>query len=135
MAGSKFFPQSPVVVIRVPSTPNEAYAAGYRDGFRDGQFVGPKVKAGGDRVAVICNDVCAQFGLTKAELTGNRRNYMHVHARRMAALRMSEELGMSLPMIGRILRKDHTTILRAIRRARGQETRRNKTPVAPVVLP
>lgn len=145
MHGSKFFEQPRTVIVRLPPSPAqvnaikadvipEAYAAGYRDGFRDGQLVGPEVNTAGDRVAAICNDVCARFGITKAELTGRRHLPLHVDARRVAALRMAEELGMSLPQIGRILHKDHTTILHAIRRARGEETRRNKKPLPSVAV-
>lgn len=64
------------------------------------------------RIAAEC---AAEEGSTVEELKGPRRAASIVRGRQKAWWRMSRELGMSLPAIGRRMNRDHTTILWGIR--------------------
>lgn len=62
----------------------------------------------------ILREVAAATGTTPAALTGQSRIQKIAHARQIAchAMRMQ---GMSLEQIGRVVNRDHTTVIHAIR--------------------
>jgi hypothetical protein len=64
----------------------------------------------------IIREVAAQHGFSAAELIGPRRQVQLVAARFEAMWRIkTERPDMSLPMIGRLFHRDHTTILHGTR--------------------
>ena len=58
--------------------------------------------------------VCAQHGLTKADLIGRSR-CLPINRARQEAYYELRAIGLSLPRIGQILHRDHTTIMSGIR--------------------
>lgn len=78
--------------------------------------------------AKIINEVAAKHKVSAGEIKGPRRNRYIVAARFEAILRIHRELPhMSLPQIGRVFNRDHTSILHAIRKygaqAEGEATK------------
>lgn len=63
----------------------------------------------------IIDRVASVFGVSYGEIVGQRRN-RHVVAARHAAIQAVVEArpDMTLPMVGRIFNKDHTTIMHAL---------------------
>jgi hypothetical protein len=61
-------------------------------------------------------EVAAKHGLTVAELMGHSHRRGIVAARQEASYRAAAETKLSYPQIGRLLNRDHTTILHGIRR-------------------
>jgi chromosomal replication initiation ATPase DnaA len=59
------------------------------------------------------------FGLTRMDMLGAGRSALHVGARTYASVRLRTELGLSLILIGRLLNRDHTSILNLLRKAEG----------------
>lgn len=68
--------------------------------------------------AEIMDAVAQITGYSVAQLVGERRDGPVVTARWAAILLCRERLACSLPFLGRIFRRDHTTILHALRRGR-----------------
>lgn len=65
----------------------------------------------------IMREVSEKHEMTIRQMKGDSRKIRFVKARQEAAYRLRLELGYSLPQIGRLLgKRDHTTILHAIRR-------------------
>ena len=65
----------------------------------------------------IMREVSEKHEMTIRQMKGDSRKFRFVKARQEAAYRLRLELGYSLPQIGRLLgKRDHTTILHAIRR-------------------
>ena len=60
--------------------------------------------------------VAKEHGVTVAEIVGHRRSTWIVAARWEAIKRVSLETGWSLPRIGRVFDRDHTSVLHALRR-------------------
>ena len=58
----------------------------------------------------IIEKVCNFWGITEEELFGKERTNLYVKARREVS-RELRKLGLSYPSIGKILKKDHTTII------------------------
>jgi chromosomal replication initiator protein len=64
----------------------------------------------------IVHEVATAHGLPDSAIYGYSRRAPVVRARDEASWRVRREMGWSLPKIGRLLRRDHTTVLVAIRR-------------------
>ena len=64
----------------------------------------------------ICEEVAEKHGVTFDDLRGERRQHNLVVARWEAAWRCFSETQNSYPAIGRMLHKDHTTIMNAVKR-------------------
>lgn len=64
----------------------------------------------------ILAEVCAQHGVKRSDVCGDFRFKELVAARRAAAARLCAETSLSLVEIGKLLGKDHTSILMAVRR-------------------
>jgi hypothetical protein len=65
----------------------------------------------------IMREVSEKHEMTIRQMKSDSRKIQFVKARQEAAYRLRLELGYSLPQIGRLLgKRDHTTILHAIRR-------------------
>ena len=62
---------------------------------------------------IIC-EVSLMSGVSVAEIMGHRRPARVVKARHEAIRRVAEETTWSIPRIGQIFNRDHTTILHAI---------------------
>jgi chromosomal replication initiator protein len=62
---------------------------------------------------LIADIVAAQFGLTRGQLLGRRRQRHIVLARHIAMLLAVEMLQASLPQVGRWFHRDHTSVLHA----------------------
>jgi chromosomal replication initiation ATPase DnaA len=63
----------------------------------------------------IINEVATVYGITKADLIGPCRKPATMDARRIAMMRIRNETRLSLPAIGRIFKREHTTVLYNIR--------------------
>jgi chromosomal replication initiation ATPase DnaA len=70
----------------------------------------------GERFADIVTACAAEFGTTREQILGESREAPVVMARFAAMTLGRRLLGYSLPRIGRLLRRDHTTVLHGIRR-------------------
>lgn len=64
----------------------------------------------------IILQVCEEFGLSRSELLGQSRKESLVPARHEACWRIAKATSLSLPHIGSIFNRDHTSILHAIRK-------------------
>ena len=65
------------------------------------------------------DQICAEHGVTFEDIAGPRRTVSIIKPRFLVCRMLRDELGWSLPRIGRLLGgRDHTTILWAVRRAR-----------------
>lgn len=64
----------------------------------------------------ILNNAADFFGVPVAELTGRNRSAKIALPRQIVMYVMREELGASLPQIGQILDRDHTTVIHGIER-------------------
>jgi chromosomal replication initiation ATPase DnaA len=67
------------------------------------------------RVKQIVNDVSERTGISVNDLVSNIRSFSVVLARHEAMATIAKELSMSLPAIGRVFLRDHTTVIYAIR--------------------
>lgn len=67
----------------------------------------------------IIQSTCLLFDITEAELKGGGRARGLIEARCHAVVRMRTELGLSTPSIGRILNRDHTSIINLLRKSDG----------------
>ena len=67
----------------------------------------------------IIAEVAMATGVKRSEIMGGSRVRHIVSARHLAMWRARNETDMSLPAIGRVFRRDHTSILHAIRRMDG----------------
>ena len=66
----------------------------------------------------IIDEEAEREGITGASLAARGSTAIACRARNRAALRMREELGMSLKQIGFYLNRDHSTIIHSIKQAR-----------------
>jgi chromosomal replication initiation ATPase DnaA len=69
---------------------------------------------------------CAQFELGLAELRSPCRDRRHVEARQFAAVRLRSELGLSNAVIGRLINRDHASVVHLRQRAE-RAARRSRT--------
>lgn len=60
--------------------------------------------------------VAAEFGITVEQMRGDYRSTPFVRARHVGMYLAQRVTLRSLPAIGRVFRKDHTTVLNAIRK-------------------
>lgn len=67
--------------------------------------------------AWVIAQVCRERRLAPAQLTGQSRSPDFVDARMRVAVILKRDRGWSLPRIGRLLNRDHTTILHLLRKA------------------
>lgn len=63
-------------------------------------------------------EVCERFGITKAQLLGRCTQKNLVDARESIVVRLTNEFGMSRSAIGRIIKRDHTSVLYLLSRAK-----------------
>lgn len=64
-----------------------------------------------DLVVCIMNDASAKFDVPVDQISGITRVRAHVECRRYVVERLHDELLLSYPKIGRILNRDHTSVL------------------------
>jgi hypothetical protein len=69
----------------------------------------------GEGFGRVASAVAAEFGVTLEDLLGERRHAPIAEARQVAMALGQRCCGYSLPRIGRLLRRDHTTVLHGIR--------------------
>ena len=74
----------------------------------------------------VVRAACLMFGLSLAELRGDGRSWAQVSARQWAAVRLCRELGLSKMHAGRLLNRDHATVINLLCRADGLY--RDRTP-------
>jgi hypothetical protein len=67
--------------------------------------------------------VCSWFDVTEAELTGPGRARHVIQARHMAMLLLRDDLGRSWSEIGRVMHRDHATVMHAVAHARARVER------------
>ena len=67
------------------------------------------------RAESIAYEVASRAGLRVEDLKGANRKRQYSWPRQVAMTRIRRETGLSLPEIGRLFRRDHTTVLHAIR--------------------
>lgn len=82
----------------------------------EGRSAVPVMLPPGERFADIVTACAAEFGVTREQLIGESRQASIVLARFAAMALGHRLLGYSLPRLGRLLRRDHTTVLNGIRR-------------------
>lgn len=73
---------------------------------------------------MIVVDVCAETGVSMEEIFGSDRTRYVAHARQECFLRIRDATELSLPYIGRLFKRDHTTVLHGIRAAENRRSRR-----------
>lgn len=66
--------------------------------------------------AHIIDDTAARHLVTRADIRSDVRADIVIKARREAAWQIARDTDFSLPVIGKMLNKDHTSIIHAIRR-------------------
>ena len=71
----------------------------------------------------IIADIAAANGITPSELMGNCRERKFSWPRQEAMHAMRNELDMPLPQIGRIMNRDHTTVIHGIERVQARAKR------------
>lgn len=64
----------------------------------------------------IIAEVCDHHGVAVKELLSCRRDAFLVRAREEACWRLRDETAMTYPAIGRLLNRDHTSVIAAVRR-------------------
>ena len=94
-----------------------------KDGLRDelenaGILLSPGVRFG--LVNQALSLVAEEFGVTVKQLRGWQR-HTHMARARRAAYAALRHLGLSTPVIGRIMRKDHTTVLHGLYKFRAEQ--------------
>lgn len=72
--------------------------------------LGGRVKELNMKINKVLQQVCEDWGITMDELKGKKRFNWYVKARKIAAYQLSAR-GFSSTSIGKILKKDHSTIL------------------------
>ena len=69
----------------------------------------------------VVDAVCAEMGVTRKEIASPTRGKAHVVIAREWACRCAHDRGLSMAAIGRLLGRDHTSIMAAIARTREVE--------------
>jgi hypothetical protein len=64
----------------------------------------------------ILEEICEEFEISMNDLMSPRRDTLATSARKKAYWRLKNETHWSLPQIGRLMKKDHTTVLHGILR-------------------
>lgn len=70
-------------------------------------------------VTKVQSEVARLYGVTRADVIGRSRSCSATKARMVAMFVVREWTGSSYPEIGRLFRRDHTTVISACRRAAG----------------
>lgn len=70
----------------------------------------------GRPIHAIIAEVCEKYDLTPAQIIGPQRHRFIVIARHEAYYRCAKETPYSLPAIGRVFCRDHTSIMSGIKR-------------------
>lgn len=73
-----------------------------------------------ERFAGVVEACAAEWGVTRQQLLGEGRTGAVLQARQAAMTLAHRLLGYSLPRIGRLVGRDHTTVLHGIRRMTSQ---------------
>ncbi len=69
----------------------------------------------------VVDAVCAEMGVTRKEIASPTRGKANVVLARDWACRCAHDRGLSMAAIGRLLHRDHTSIMAAIARTREAE--------------
>ncbi|MFA7302476.1 MAG: helix-turn-helix domain-containing protein [Candidatus Paceibacterota bacterium] len=72
-----------------------------------------KEKAEKDAIQSVINNTASMYGVDVDDLLGSRRQSNFILPRHTIMYLLRKELGLSFPMIGKIMGKDHTTIIYA----------------------
>ncbi len=72
------------------------------------------------RIDTILRIVCSATGVSKRELLAHNRSRKIVNARHMAMWLLRRHTFLSLPAIGRILHRDHSSVLNGVRRVKAE---------------
>lgn len=92
--------------------------ASMRQSVVQGAVVVPEIDIEPRPVHVIVTEMCQRVGISIAELRGASRARVMVAARRaVIAAVYVERPDMSLPQLARFFRRDHTTLIHAVRKA------------------
>lgn len=83
---------------------------------RDLLVLAPSMPTTKQTFARIRDAKLAEYGISLAMFNSPRRNELLCQCRREVWYEVSQQTGMSLPQIGRLSHRDHTTILHGIRR-------------------
>lgn len=94
----------------------EAYGEGYSKGFLVGKRTGPDgLLDGRPPISEICRKVAEKHGFELGDLAGDTRAVPVVLARREACWECYTKHHYGSSMIGRFLRRDHSTVLTAVK--------------------
>ena len=63
----------------------------------------------------IIRIVSARFGIGMGDIIGKSRSQSIFKARKEAAKRLRSDCGLSYPEIGKVLRRDHSTVMRMVK--------------------
>lgn len=125
MAGSKFFPVQRVSVVprsRIPNKPTVwleqffPFPAVYISYPSDAPAVRLDVDA-------FIEQTCSHHGITREELTGSSQSHTYVSVRRKIAEELTRR-GWSTPRIGKLLNRDHSSIVYMLGRSKRNLKRR-----------
>lgn len=84
----------------------------------------PIKSIGATAIETYClREVQSAFGVTHEEILGPCRKRHFVRARQMVCLLLRQHASFSLPEIGRVLKRDHTTVLHNVRAAESNTDR------------
>jgi len=78
------------------------------------QYHQPFVNSSKAKIAAVIRDTAEKYGITEKELLSTSRKKKFVSPRQEAIYRIRNEVQKSMPEIGRIFDRDHTTILHAL---------------------
>lgn len=67
-----------------------------------------------DSIDAILKETAIRYGITVFEMMGESRHHISVKARHEALWRIRMETGLSASKIGRMFKKDHTTVIHAV---------------------
>lgn len=73
-----------------------------------------------DPVSIILHEITARYGVTMEELRGRSRLSRCTMPRLIAYVRLRDETALSYPAIGRMMDRDHSTIIYGERVARAR---------------
>ena len=78
----------------------------------------------------ILKHICQKYGITLSELRNRNRSSHYVRARREATFILREELKLSFPHIGRLLKQDHSTCIYNFRKFTKTNESKSETSLA-----
>lgn len=110
---------APILQCRPPATPLwRRFATTFSDHVvtwqmhQAAQAMSPAVK--------FMRDWCHRHGIAEHEMVGVRRTRQLANARQQLIWEIHDRFGMSLPQLGRMFNRDHSTVLHAIRKISAQ---------------